>query len=193
VKQCPGHEAPRAQLPEAPDAPVATPDRRDGRSSATQATQYERGCGLWRGRCIWYHATLTCTYASGEDAQLVVKIWWRPPTRVAIPPLRPPPVWSRLGFFTLDFTRAVPATNVQAAGAVNTLGGVVRGRFWIVPLWPAALLSALAPVRWAVHYRRRRTLRLRRKVGLCPACGYDLRATPGRCPECGHSRARATP
>ena len=63
------------------------------------------------------------------------------------------------------------------------------GRFYVsglprflVPYWSVALLTLLPSVAWIVTwFRRRRSPR----AGLCPACGYDLRATPDRCPECG--------
>ena len=52
----------------------------------------------------------------------------------------------------------------------------------LIPFWSALLLSASAPALWLWHQvRHKRCVRR----GHCPACGYDLRATPGRCPECG--------
>jgi hypothetical protein len=54
-----------------------------------------------------------------------------------------------------------------------------RRRAVTVPMWPAAVLFGVLPFYSLLRHRRRR------KAGLCPACGYDLRATPGRCPECG--------
>jgi hypothetical protein len=51
----------------------------------------------------------------------------------------------------------------------------------IIPIWFIATMFGALPL--AVGCRRY----FRRRIipGLCPACGYDLRATPDRCPECG--------
>ena len=35
---------------------------------------------------------------------------------------------------------------------------------------------------------KRQVRRARLQAGLCPACGYDLRATHEKCPECGNAR-----
>jgi hypothetical protein len=65
-------------------------------------------------------------------------------------------------------------------------GGVEHYGF--VPHWCLAIVTGILPAVWAaMAFRRRRVA----AAGLCPTCGYDLRASPDRCPECGKSNATA--
>ena len=56
---------------------------------------------------------------------------------------------------------------------------------YVIPWWHVVLLTALFPALMIRGGVRRRRKERRASLGLCFACGYDLRATPGRCPECG--------
>ena len=80
----------------------------------------------------------------------------------------------------------------RAAASSPAFGFVVAREFsspgsaaLVAPYWVVPLAFAPLAVCAIIDMRRRVTRRRRVRLGLCPACGYDLRASPGRCPECG--------
>jgi hypothetical protein len=90
---------------------------------------------------------------------------------------------------TLDLREWNPqfATRAQRMGFMYQQGGSTLGAGFATthvaaPFWALALATGVVPVARVV----RRALRQRvRRRGVCPSCGYDLRASPDRCPECG--------
>jgi hypothetical protein len=65
--------------------------------------------------------------------------------------------------------------------SVSADGYVGFGTGLSVPAVYLAIIAGFLPLVWTFREITRRA----QKVGGCPVCGYDLRATPDRCPECG--------
>ena len=104
---------------------------------------------------------------------------------------RPYYVWHR--------SAATGPPGIIDKGEVVRLGARVRSTTYgwaVVPHW--LLVSVTLPGAWLSLVRMRRWVlaKVRLNYGHCPACGYDLRASPGRCPECGTTASaviRTTP
>ena len=94
--------------------------------------------------------------------------------------------WSRLGFGyeSVDAPPNVPPAVDAWMSANDQPVARVRVRRLAVPMWCVAALFSVLPIWKLVAIRSRRN-----RVGVCPSCGYDLRATPDRCPECGAAPA----
>ena len=73
---------------------------------------------------------------------------------------------------------AIPSNSFGFSAAPH---GPAIHKYGIPDYAPLAAAAAL-PAAWTLARVRRQR---RHPRGHCPACGYDLRATPARCPECG--------
>lgn len=64
----------------------------------------------------------------------------------------------------------------------SAAGRTLRSIRYSIPDWLLAVLALILPLAWARKWGQQRRLTA---AGLCPHCGYDLRASRDRCPECG--------
>ena len=105
--------------------------------------------------------------------------------------------WQRVNAPDYPFTATSPPTPAERLGFQSYKGAVRFGgldrppmpfRNVVVPYWAVSVAAAAPSVAIMALTARRRRRERRLSGGLCPSCGYDLRASPNQCPECGSLR-----
>jgi hypothetical protein len=129
------------------------------------------GMGSERGRIVWRHVS----YLRGTRVVFNAPVGYQtvPVTATGVGSSPTPASWS--------FARSRMFFE-HAVGRPPAVSGLVDVEDFAVPLWAPVLTASVLPAIWLLL---RMAGRMRAAAGLCPACGYDLRATPDRCPECG--------
>ena len=120
-----------------------------------------------------------CEFTGGQGPGIGAPKWMHSTAPQLLLPGISLPLWNHGGFGVLRgltlFSDFIPH-NYWILGKMTV---------WFIPYWAILLCTSVFPVvatlqiihEWRTHRRRSRQQ--------CPACGYDLRATPDRCPECG--------
>ena len=139
--------------------------------------------GIYR---IEYHKVVL---AADDDGPTPSPFQWltfqaEPRLTVAYASIKPPYGWHFAGFAYGRYTSPTSPTSSDGSW-LRTLLVKLAAPHWFIALVlgtpPAVLLCG--------RLRRHR----RRRAGLCPTCGYDLRATSDRCPECGTASSLLRP
>jgi hypothetical protein len=137
----------------------------------------------------WHHSRVTIFPESTQrfgiwsgDGMVIFKEWDAQP--FYSDPLCPLNIPSK--HFAIE-TVDLPASPLMPLHGGTSMNPGYRYLRICFPYWFASAVSGVMVWPWIgwTAYRRRRARQWNR-AGLCPKCGYDMRANPAKCSECGH-------